>query len=111
MTPVSSAASASQSLESTNVETRVDIAIVGAGQAGMAAACSAATAGSSVVVFDDNPGAGGQIWRGLGGASSEASESARRWLRRFQRSGSSLRTGSRVIGRGPMLKSLLVESQ
>jgi len=111
MTPGSSAASASSTLEGANIEARVDIAIVGAGPAGMAAACSAATAGSNVVVFDDNPSAGGQIWRGLGGESSEASESARRWLRRFRRSGASLQAGSRVIGCGPMPKSLLVESQ
>ena len=88
---------------------RVDIVVVGAGPAGIAAACSAAATGSSVVVFDDNPGVGGQIWRGMGAAASEASESARGWLRRFQRSGASLQAGSRVIGQGPTAKSLLVE--
>ncbi|MGA7410783.1 MAG: FAD/NAD(P)-binding oxidoreductase [Bryobacteraceae bacterium] len=90
---------------------KVDIVVVGAGPAGIAAACSAATTGSSVVVFDDNPGAGGQIWRGMGAAASEAGESARSWLRRFQRSGASLQSGSRVIGHGPAARSLLVESE
>lgn len=39
-----------------------DIVIVGAGPAGLAAAQAAA--GVSVAVLDDNPQAGGQIWRG-----------------------------------------------
>ncbi len=89
----------------------VDIVVVGAGPAGIAAACSAAVTGSSVVVFDDNPSAGGQIWRGLGAAASEAGESARSWLRRFLRSGAKLQAGSRVVGHGPVPKSLLVESE
>lgn len=41
-----------------------DIAIVGAGPAGLAAARAAARSGKSVAVIDDNPEAGGQIWRG-----------------------------------------------
>jgi D-hydroxyproline dehydrogenase subunit alpha len=90
---------------------RVDIVVVGAGPAGIAAACSAAATGSSVVVFDDNAGAGGQIWRGMNNSSSEASQSARNWFRRFQHSGASLQAGARVIGHGPLAKSLLVEGQ
>src|SRR5271157_5970261 len=90
---------------------RVDIVVVGAGPAGIAAACSAAATGSSVVVFDDNPGAGGQIWRGMNTFSSEAGQSARNWFRRFQRSGASFQAGARVIGHGPVAKSLLVDQQ
>jgi NADPH-dependent 2,4-dienoyl-CoA reductase/sulfur reductase-like enzyme len=41
-----------------------DVIIVGAGPAGIAAAKAARRAGSSLVVIDDNHGAGGQIWRG-----------------------------------------------
>lgn len=42
-----------------------DIAIVGAGPAGLAAAQAAAGAsGTAIAVIDDNPHAGGQIWRG-----------------------------------------------
>lgn len=41
-----------------------EIVIVGAGPAGLAAAQAAASAGGSVAVIDDNPQAGGQIWRG-----------------------------------------------
>lgn len=40
-----------------------DVAVIGAGPAGLAAAARAAEAGATVVIVDDNPGAGGQIWR------------------------------------------------
>jgi len=40
------------------------ILIAGAGPAGIAAACTAAESCDSVVVLDDNPAPGGQIWRG-----------------------------------------------
>jgi NADPH-dependent 2,4-dienoyl-CoA reductase/sulfur reductase-like enzyme len=42
-----------------------DLAIIGAGPAGMAAAVEAADLGLSVVVVDENPAPGGQIFRGL----------------------------------------------
>ena len=41
-----------------------DLLVVGAGPAGMAAAWRAAQNGLRVLVVDDNPAAGGQIWRG-----------------------------------------------
>ena len=41
-----------------------DVLVVGAGPAGLAAAYRAAQAGRRVIVVDDNPDAGGQIWRG-----------------------------------------------
>lgn len=40
-----------------------DILIIGAGPAGMAAALAAAPSGASIVIIDDNPVPGGQIWR------------------------------------------------
>ncbi|WP_296002672.1 FAD/NAD(P)-binding oxidoreductase [Rugamonas sp.] len=43
---------------------RFDVLVVGAGPAGLAAAQAAATHGMHVGVVDDNPLAGGQIWRG-----------------------------------------------
>jgi D-hydroxyproline dehydrogenase subunit alpha len=100
-----------QDAQPTRAEIKVDVAIVGAGPAGLAAACAASTSGSTVAVFDDNPGAGGQIWRGVGVPFSEAGEAARRWLRRFRRSGATLYAGSRVIGNGPLAKSILVEDR
>ncbi|MGX0877084.1 NADPH-dependent 2,4-dienoyl-CoA reductase/sulfur reductase-like enzyme [Roseovarius sp. MBR-154] len=43
--------------------TRYDLAVIGAGPAGMAAAATAAEAGLSVCVLDEQPRAGGQIYR------------------------------------------------
>ena len=42
-----------------------DIAIIGSGPAGMAAAVTAGKAGASVVVLDDKPRTGGQIYRNV----------------------------------------------
>jgi len=42
-----------------------DIAIIGAGPAGMSAAVTATQAGASVVVLDDKPRSGGQIYRNV----------------------------------------------
>ena len=44
--------------------TRFDVLVVGAGPAGLAAAQAAVEQGALVGVVDDNPNAGGQIWRG-----------------------------------------------
>ncbi|VWC64030.1 NAD(P)/FAD-dependent oxidoreductase [Burkholderia contaminans] len=41
----------------------VDVAIVGAGPAGLSAARAAVRGGATVAIVDDNPRAGGQIWR------------------------------------------------
>jgi NADPH-dependent 2,4-dienoyl-CoA reductase/sulfur reductase-like enzyme len=43
----------------------VDVAIIGAGPAGMAAAIAARRHGASVVLLDEQPAAGGQIYRGI----------------------------------------------
>jgi NADPH-dependent 2,4-dienoyl-CoA reductase/sulfur reductase-like enzyme len=42
-----------------------DLAVIGGGPAGMAAAALAASAGVQTVLFDENPGLGGQIYRGI----------------------------------------------
>ena len=53
-----------------------DVVVVGAGPAGIAAAALAAEHGQRVGILDDNPGLGGQIWRG------DAQESpAAKWRR------------------------------
>ncbi len=43
-----------------------DLAVIGAGPAGMAAASTATRLGLSVLVVDENAGPGGQIYRGIG---------------------------------------------
>ncbi|KJK08332.1 NAD(P)/FAD-dependent oxidoreductase [Pseudomonas tussilaginis] len=42
---------------------KCELVIVGAGPAGLAAAQAAASRGCDIVIIDDNPRAGGQIWR------------------------------------------------
>lgn len=43
--------------------TQYDVIVVGAGPAGIAAATAAARSGGQVLLLDENPAAGGQIWR------------------------------------------------
>ena len=43
----------------------VDLAVIGAGPAGLSAAVTAADIGASVALFDEQPAPGGQVWRGL----------------------------------------------
>lgn len=53
-----------------------EVVVVGAGPAGLAAAATAADAGRRVALVDDNPEAGGQIWRSGG----ERPRAAQAWL-------------------------------
>ena len=86
---------------------RVDLLIIGAGPAGMAAALAAAPSGARIVLLDDNPLTGGQIWRD--GPQAKLPTQARRMREQLQ----GLRNvrhhpGTRVIARiGP--KQLLLE--
>ena len=41
-----------------------EVLVIGAGPAGLCAARAAASTGAQVLVLDDNPASGGQIWRG-----------------------------------------------
>ena len=75
-----------------------DLAVVGAGPAGLAAACRAAEAGRRVVVLDEAPHLGGQIWRHRDRAALPAV--ARAWLDRFGRSGALALPGTSVIDAG-----------
>jgi NADPH-dependent 2,4-dienoyl-CoA reductase/sulfur reductase-like enzyme len=70
-----------------------DILVVGAGPAGIAAAVRAAEAGRSVALLDDNPAAGGQIWR----SGAHAPAHARAWLARLDASDVLRKQGWRVI--------------
>jgi len=55
-----------------------DVLVIGAGPAGLAAAHSAAASGLQIGIVDDNPLAGGQIWRG-GPQHSGDVRAARLW--------------------------------
>ncbi|HEU4386868.1 MAG TPA: FAD/NAD(P)-binding oxidoreductase, partial [Blastocatellia bacterium] len=62
-----------------------EVLVIGAGPAGLAAAASAAESGNSVLVIDDNPGPGGQIWRGSQQHSPNVE--ATKWVEKVRRSG------------------------
>ncbi len=84
-----------------------DLLIIGAGPAGMAAALAAAPSGARIVLLDDNPLPGGQIWRD--GPQASLPNQARRLRERLEACHNIRRHGStRVIAcAGP--KQLLVE--
>jgi len=70
-----------------------DILIIGAGPAGIAAAASAAENGQKVVLVDDNPTIGGQIWRG----ATADSPLAAKWLPRVAHPQIELLLGVRIF--------------
>lgn len=70
-------------------ETEFDVLVIGAGPAGLAAACTAADCGVRVGVVDDNPRPGGQIWRNESNPSIE----------RFLHSGAVFLPGTTVFDR------------
>jgi D-hydroxyproline dehydrogenase subunit alpha len=72
-----------------------DVLIVGAGPAGIAAACAAASGKAKVAVVDDNPAPGGQIWRG--GLPRSETRQARDWLTRFAAAGATAIHGGQVV--------------
>jgi len=86
---------------------KVDILIVGAGPAGMAAALAAAPSGARIAVLDDNPAAGGQIWRD--GPQAHLPALAREYRRHLEAQANiQLLPASRVVAlAGP--QALLVE--
>lgn len=74
-----------------------DLLIIGAGPAGMAAALAAAPSGRAIVLLDDNPAPGGQIWRdGPGVALPAAARRLREQVARHLNI--TLLCGTRVVG-------------
>src|SRR5688572_12884100 len=73
----------------------VDVVIVGAGPAGLAAAYHTANEGLRVVVVDDNPASGGQIWRGE--QRQPSSKEAGEWFERIRRADIQFVHGARVF--------------
>lgn len=83
-----------------------DVAVIGAGPAGMAAASDVAAAGAAVAVLDDQPAPGGQVWRaaervaergdmGVFGADYGRGLGH---IQRFRQSAADYRPGARVVG-------------
>jgi NADPH-dependent 2,4-dienoyl-CoA reductase/sulfur reductase-like enzyme len=87
---------------------RCDMLILGAGPAGMAAALTAAACHKQVIMLDDNPSPGGQIWRA--GPQAALPELARRYRDAIAAS-SFIRVfnGARLIAR-PSAHSVLFET-
>lgn len=71
-----------------------DVLVIGGGPAGLAAAVSAKQAGARVAIADDNPGLGGQIWRGE--ERKPSSPEATEWLRRVRAAQPEFISGARV---------------
>jgi thioredoxin reductase len=75
--------------------TNADVVVVGAGPAGMAAATRAAEARRRVVVLDEAPNVGGQIWRHR--SRSTLGSDARRVIDRLSRTSADVRRGVAVV--------------
>jgi NADPH-dependent 2,4-dienoyl-CoA reductase/sulfur reductase-like enzyme len=75
---------------------KVDVLVIGAGPAGMAAAARAHESGACVAMVDDNWSAGGQIWRGVRKQSVEMP-------------GIEMLFGTQVIAPGSRARTLLLE--
>ena len=75
---------------------RFDVAVVGAGPAGIAAALAAADSGRTVGLIDDNPAAGGQIWRGAHTAPPGPRQ-PQIWFDRLNKSAVQIVRGARVF--------------
>ena len=88
-----------------------DVLIVGAGPAGLAAAFRAAREGRRVTVVDDNPDAGGQIWRGEKTKRSPRSPDAGVWFERIRSVDIQLIAGARVFAQSEPGKLLAETSR
>src|SRR4051812_22500731 len=72
-----------------------DVAVIGAGPAGIAAACAAAAFGRRVIVLDEGSAPGGQIWRPS--LHSGSPGVARRWKARLDASGAHVHRSTSVV--------------
>ncbi len=80
-----------------------DVIVIGAGPAGMAAACSAASNGAQTLLLDENAGPGGQIYRAIaaspfrsGRVLGHAYWVGENWINRLRRSGAAHRPRTTV---------------
>jgi NADPH-dependent 2,4-dienoyl-CoA reductase/sulfur reductase-like enzyme len=83
-----------------------EVVVVGAGPAGIAAACAAAESGKRVAIVDDTPWLGGQIWRGEQAHPKQAQ--AQQWLTRLHNSNVAVLDCTSVVA-APQPNLLLAE--
>src|SRR5690348_13183933 len=76
---------------------KIDVLVIGAGPAGIAAAMRAEESGARVALIDDNRGAGGQIWRGIQNSHTRMPAGIRTFW------------GTQVVARGTGERTLLLE--
>ncbi len=88
--------------------TESEVLVIGAGPAGMAASVRARESGAKVLVIDDNPISGGQIWRG--GQNAHRDRQAALWFERFRKADVPVLAGAQVVSGAASNKSLLVET-
>jgi len=76
-----------------------DVAIIGAGPAGIAAAVRVAESGKRAVLVDEAPNVGGQIWRHRVDMAHKLPGAARRWIERLRSAGTAVTilTGTSII--------------
>jgi D-hydroxyproline dehydrogenase subunit alpha len=84
-----------------------DVAVIGAGPAGLAAACVTAENGAKVALLDNSPWLGGQIWRGH--KADAVKGPARPWLDRLRKSGAEVSPSATVFA-APAANVLLAET-
>jgi NADPH-dependent 2,4-dienoyl-CoA reductase/sulfur reductase-like enzyme len=75
-----------------------EVVVVGAGPAGLAAACTAAENGRRTALVDDTPWLGGQIWRGQ--QAHPTIPEATQWVARFKRTKATLLDQCTILGPG-----------
>jgi D-hydroxyproline dehydrogenase subunit alpha len=74
-----------------------DVLVVGGGPAGIAAAISAAETGATVLLIDDNPHPGGQIWRSGLESSGAHNKQANKWISRLRSCGTEFLPSTTVV--------------
>ena len=85
-----------------------EVVIVGAGPAGLGAACAAGDSGKTVGLIDETPWLGGQIWRGQ--QSNSSNSQASKWFNRVRQKNVTILDRTVVIG-APKSGLLLAENE
>ena len=86
-----------------------EVLVVGAGPAGIAAACCASESGRRVILADENPASGGQIWREELSAPNRNTGTRRTadiWLARLARCGAKVLPGATAFDADANLRSV-----